>query len=142
MPEARYVLDTDTLTALQHDHPGIVARVGSLSPADLFVTIVSVEEQVAGRLHALHGLLSNDRLIEAYRRLHQTVNFFATVSILPYDQVAVRQDEEFRRLYRRMGAKDRRIAAIARVNGCMLVTRNTRHFQNIAELVLENWIDP
>ncbi|MGH2391082.1 MAG: type II toxin-antitoxin system VapC family toxin [Chloroflexota bacterium] len=142
MPEGRYVLDTDTLTALQHNHPGVVARVGSVLPAALFVAIVSVEEQVAGRLHALHGQLSNDRLVEAYQRLHQTVSFFAAVSILPYDQAAARRDEAFQRLYRRMGAKDRRIAAITWVNGCTLVTRNTLHFQPIAGLTLENWIDP
>ena len=136
-----YVLDTDTITALQHNHPAVVARVGAIAPAELFVTVVSVEEQVAGRLHTLHGQLSGDRLVEAYHRLHQTVRFFATVNVLPFDQAAARRDEELRRLYRRMGAKDRRIAAIALANDCILVTRNTLHFQHVAGLALENWLD-
>ena len=142
MPESRYLLDTDTLTALQHNHPAVVARVEAIPPADLFVAIVSIEEQVAGRLHALHGQLSSNRLVEAYQRLRQTIRFFSTVNVLPFDQAAARQDEEFRRPYRRMGTKDRRIAAIAWVNGCTLVTRNTIHFQNVAGLTLENWVDP
>jgi tRNA(fMet)-specific endonuclease VapC len=142
MPEGRYLLDTDTITALQHNHPAVVPRVGAVPPAALFVSIVSVEEQLAGRLHALHGQLSGDRLVEAYHRLLQTVRFFGTVNILPFDQAAARRDEEFRLQYRRMGAKDRRIAAIASVTGCTLVTRNTVHFQNVVGLALENWIDP
>lgn len=40
-----------------------------------------------------------------------------------------------------MGTKDRRIAAIAWVNRCTLVTRNTVHFQDIAGLILEHWVD-
>jgi predicted nucleic acid-binding protein len=49
---------------------------------------------------------------------------------------------EFRRQYRRMGAKDRRIAAIASVTSYTLVTRNTVHFQSVVGLAPENWIDP
>ena len=50
-----YVLDTDTITALQHNHAAVVARVRSVAPVDLFVTVVSLEEQGAGRLHVLGG---------------------------------------------------------------------------------------
>lgn len=138
----QYVLDTDTISALQHNHPAVVARIAALPPAELFIAIVTCEEQVAGRLHALRGQLSPDRLVEAYQRLQQTLRFLATLNILPFDHAAARRDEEFRRLYRRMGAMDRRIAAITSVNDCRLVTRNTLHFQNIAGLALENWIDP
>ena len=136
-----YVLDTDTITALQHNHPAVVSRVEAVPAVDLFVAIVSCEEQVAGRLHALHGQLSAERLVEAYQRLQQTLRFLATVNILPFNHAAARQDAEFRGLYGRMGSGDRRIAAIAWVNRCTLVTRNTIHFQGIAGLALENWID-
>lgn len=136
-----YVLDTDTITALQHAHPAVVARVAEVPPAEIFVAIITCEEQVAGRLHALHGQLSADRLVEAYLRLQQTLHFLATVNILPFDRAAARRDAELRDLYRRMGTRDRRIAAIATVNRCMLVTRNTLDFQVVAGLALENWID-
>lgn len=136
-----YVLDTDTITALQHNHPAVVARVRSVQPSDLFVTIVSFEEQVEGRLHVLHRQLGDDRLVEAYQRLQQTLRFFASANILLYDEAVARRDEELRRAYRRMGTKDRRIAAIALVNRCTLVTRNTIHFQGLVGLNLANWID-
>lgn len=92
-------------------------------------------------MHALHGQLGADRLVEAYQRLEQTLRFLATVNILPFNHAAARRDAEFRGLYRRMGAADRRIAAIAWVSRCTLVTRNTIHFDGIAGLALENWID-
>jgi tRNA(fMet)-specific endonuclease VapC len=136
-----YLLDTDIISALQHNHPAVVARVAATSPAELFVSIVTCEEQVAGRLHVLRGPLSAERLVEAYQRLQQTLAFFATIAILPFDQAAARRDEGLRLRYRRMGTKDRRIAAIAAANGCTLVTRNTFHFQSITGLALENWID-
>ena len=136
-----YVLDTDTITALQHNHPAVVSRIKATPAVDLFVAVVSCEEQVAGRLHALHGQLSAERLIEAYQRLQQTLRFLATVNILPFNHAAARQDMEFRGLSRRIGTRDRRIAAIAWVNRCTLVTRNTLHFQGIAGLALESWID-
>lgn len=136
-----YLLDTDMVSALQHGHRAVVARITATSPADLFVSIVTYEEQVAGRLHVLRGQLSADRLVEAYERLQQTLAFFATITLLPFDWAAARRDEEFRLRYRRMGTKDRRIAAIAAVNRCTLVTRNTVDFRNIGELSLENWID-
>ena len=137
----RYVLDTDIITALQHNHQAVVAHVEAVSPAALFVTIVSVEEQIAGRLHALHGQLNSSRLIEAYQRLLQTIRFYSAANILSFDQEAAQQDAELRRLHRRMGTKDRRIAAIALVSNCTLVTRNILHFQHIVGLALDNWID-
>jgi len=36
---------------------------------------------------------------------------------------------------------DLRIASIALSRGLILVTRNVRHFQRVAELTVENWID-
>jgi len=32
------------------------------------------------------------------------------------------------------------IAAFCIVNGCTLVTNNTRHFENVAGLILEDWV--
>jgi tRNA(fMet)-specific endonuclease VapC len=135
-----YLLDTDTITALQYNHPAVVARVRSVAPIKLFVAIVSFEKQVAGRLHVLSRQLSGEQLVEAYQRL-QTLHFFASANILPFDQAVARRDEHFRQLYRRMGTKDRCIAATAWVHRCTLVTRNIVHFQGIAGLALENWID-
>lgn len=135
-----YLLDTDTITALQHSLPPIVARIRALPPSELFVCVVSLEEQVAGRLQILHRESRADRLVEAYQRLEQTTRFFSTARVLPFDMAAAHLDERLRRLYRRMGTKDRRIASIALVHRCTLVTRNTVHFHGIVGLFVEDWI--
>ncbi|MFB1486507.1 MULTISPECIES: hypothetical protein [unclassified Thiocapsa] len=37
---------------------------------------------------------------------------------------------------------DSQIAAIAAVNGLVLVTRNTEDFADFSSLIVENWFDP
>jgi tRNA(fMet)-specific endonuclease VapC len=101
-----YVLDTDVISALQHGHPMVLARVGALPSAAVYVTIVSFEEQVAGRLHVLSRQLPVSRLVEAYLRLDQTRHFFSEANVLHFDTAAAQCDESFRRLYPRMGTKD------------------------------------
>ena len=44
----RYVLDTDTLSLLQHGHPKVSREYGSRRPSDLAITVISVEEQLSG----------------------------------------------------------------------------------------------
>ncbi|MFM5899478.1 MAG: hypothetical protein ACKO8W_18680 [Dolichospermum sp.] len=38
------------------------------------------------------------------------------------------------------GQLDALIAAVAIGNNCILVTYNTRHFENISNLLIENWL--
>ncbi len=80
-----YVLDTDVISALLRNNSTVVSRVGAVDSSDVFVTIVSLAEQSAGRLSALNkGQLTDERLIEAYLRLRQTLDFFAAANILPF----------------------------------------------------------
>jgi tRNA(fMet)-specific endonuclease VapC len=46
----RYILDTDRLTLLKRNHPIVRAKIGSIPPADIFVTILTIEEQLRDRL--------------------------------------------------------------------------------------------
>jgi hypothetical protein len=41
----RYILDTDHLILLKRNHPIVRAKISSIPPADIFVTIVTIEEQ-------------------------------------------------------------------------------------------------
>ena len=47
---------------------------------------------------------------------------------------------QLRKMGRPTGEIDALIAAVARARGDILVTNNTRHFQNISGLSLENWL--
>jgi len=56
-----------------------------------------------------------------------------------FDQTAANIYETLRRTYRRSGKMDLRIAATALTYNLTLVTRNTRDFNSIANLRLDNW---
>jgi tRNA(fMet)-specific endonuclease VapC len=43
-----YVLDTDTVQLFQDEHPRVIARVQAVVPADLAISVVTVEEQLSG----------------------------------------------------------------------------------------------
>lgn len=137
-----FVLDTDTTSALQHRNPHVVARVRSLPESEIFFTVVSYEEQCAGRLSVLNRQLTGAKLVEAYERLRETLTFYAVVNVLPYDDATVGVDARLRAALPRMGTKDRRIAAIALVHGHTLVTRNTVDFMAVPGLVVEDWTVP
>jgi tRNA(fMet)-specific endonuclease VapC len=48
-----YILDTDHVTLHQRNHPLIIARLQRVASAELATTIVTVEEQMRGRLGQL-----------------------------------------------------------------------------------------
>jgi tRNA(fMet)-specific endonuclease VapC len=43
-----WVLDTDTLTLLQHNHPAVCRHAGQHAPQELAITVITVEEQLSG----------------------------------------------------------------------------------------------
>lgn len=137
-----YVLDTDTITALQQLDPSVLARVQALPRTDIFVTIVSYQEQMEGRLGTLNRQFRPVPLIVAYEKLAQTLFYYKGASVLAHDNLAARIDNDLRTKLRRMGTKDRRIAAITLAHGHTLVTRNTVDFKDVPELDLEDWMAP
>jgi tRNA(fMet)-specific endonuclease VapC len=70
-------------------------------------------------------------------------NLFADVASVPFDDDAARKYGEIRAELSRagtpIGPNDLMIAAIALVNGSILVTHNTREFSRIKDLKLEDW---
>ena len=70
-------------------------------------------------------------------------NVVARLPVLAYDRAAASLHAEQRAASERAGrmrpATDSLIAAIAMANNLRLVTRNTRDFQGIADLKVENW---
>ncbi|NCC37428.1 MAG: hypothetical protein EOM24_36265, partial [Chloroflexia bacterium] len=77
-----------------------------------------------------------------YERLRETIAFFATVRILPYDAAAVIQFEAFRRQGMRIGTQDLRIASICLTQQATLATRNQRDFGLVPGLSSEDWSLP
>ena len=65
------------------------------------------------------------------------------MTILPYDEQAAEWHAKERARLTSLGQMptfvDGQIAAIAKVNGLILVTRNTTDYKNFSEIKLENW---
>lgn len=143
-----YVLDTDIISNVQQSNTVVLAHLRAAPVAEVFVTVVSLEEQMAGRLSQINKANKVPRpgsLVSPYQGLLSALSFYALYlpdKVLPYDVDAALQDQDIRQQGLRMGAGDRRIAAITLANNCTLITHNTRHFAGIPGLPIIGWMVP
>lgn len=137
-----YILDTDHVSLLQRGHPHVVANLARIDLANRGVTVVTVAEQVQGRLAVIRRATEEIAAAHAFERLRETIAFYLAVKVLPYDAEAAVMFEHLRQQKIRIGTQDLRIAAIALSNGATLVTRNSRDFRQVPGLSLEDWSAP
>ncbi len=134
-----WILDTDHISLLQRGHPAVEQRIRSINLNHIAITIISVEEQLYGRLNNIRRSKSSETLKTAYQRLHETLDDFKAANVLEFNPTAISLYQELVNQKIRVGTQDLRIAAIAlSVNG-ILVTRNQRDFAKVPNLVLEDW---
>jgi tRNA(fMet)-specific endonuclease VapC len=99
---------------------------------------LSISTIVLGELYC--GALLSQRVA---RNLEVLAEFVAGVELVPFGSAEARTYgeicAELLRVGQPTGEKDALIAAVARHHGATLVTHNTRHFQHIKGLVLEDW---
>lgn len=133
-----YILDTDHVTLHQRQHEALVRRLHSL-PASVrvAVTVVTVEEQMRGRLAQLNapGL----PLESSYQLLNRTLAYFCQLPILPFDDKAHSLFKQLRQQKIRVSTLDLRIAAIALTQNATVLTRNEQDFSRVPHLKFENW---
>jgi len=134
-----YILDTDHISLFQREHPRVIAKTGAKSPEQLTVTIVTIEEQLRGRLAQLKSASSSVAIIKAFAELRKAVQFFNDIPILDFDDAADARFTMLRQQKIRIGTQDLRIAAIALVTGSILVTRNRSDFAKVPGLIIEDW---
>jgi tRNA(fMet)-specific endonuclease VapC len=61
------------------------------------------------------------------------------MKMLSFDLAAATEFHQLRRTYRRLGAMDLKIAAIAITQGAVILTRNLSDFAQIREVQAEDW---
>jgi tRNA(fMet)-specific endonuclease VapC len=103
------------------------------------ITIISVEEQLTGWYTQLRRAKKRDLLAWLYQRLTDNVRFLARLPILSFTEPAMLRYDQLKALKLNIGKKDLCIAAITLETGGTLVSRNSRDFQRIPNLRLENW---
>ena len=81
-----YILDTDHISLFQRNDPHVSARVLMTPSLQLAATVVTVEEQLRGRLDRIRRARNDEQVVRAYQSLHATVLYFRTISIIGFDQ--------------------------------------------------------
>ena len=134
-----WVLDTDHVSLFQQNHPIVSRRIQATNPEKIAVTVITVEEQLYGRLNQIRRANSTDKILSAYSKLNATLEYFKTVNLLKFNQEAYNCYAELVRQKIRIGTQDLRIAACVISNNGVLVTRNRRDFEQIPGLRFEDW---
>jgi tRNA(fMet)-specific endonuclease VapC len=130
-----YLLDTNVCSAHIRRPGGLAHRFIQHSGRLWMPTIVLAE------LHAgAHLLEVPDRILVGIDELRKDVG------VLDFDEACAEQFGKLRWWLRRHGIQrnpvDLMIAAVALVHDLTLVTHNTRHFRDIPDLRLEDWLAP
>ena len=137
-----YILDTNTVTLLQYENNQIIQRIIAVGNSSIFVTTITLEEQLKGRLAIINKCNSNKNLqglASAHRNLKLTQNFFCSVNLLEFNQAACESYQKLRQQKINSGSQDLRIAAIALVNQAIVVTQNYKDFIKVPNLSIEDW---
>ncbi len=134
-----WILDTDHISLFQREHPQVVARLSRINPNHRAVTIITVEGQIKGRLKVINDAKTVDSLGKAYVNFRETLEFFNSIHVLDFDQEACNYYTELKRQKIRIGTQDLKIASIVLSQQGILVTRNRKDFEKIANLLIEDW---
>lgn len=130
---ARYLLDTNILSAAIRDPHGPVAQRLRRQANEICTSIIVAAELRFGAANKGSARLS--QLVEL---------LLGSIEVLPFDQPAdqiygvLRADLTKRG--RRIGHLDELIATHALAENCVLVTDNERDFAQVDGLRLENWL--
>jgi len=137
-----FILDTDHISLFQRRDPHVTARVLATPALELATTVITVEEQVRGRLDQVRRARSDTEVVSAYRSLLATFLYFRTITILDFDEPAQTMFQRLRAQSIRIGTLDLRIAAIVLSREATLVTRNRQDFAGIPALNIADWSVP
>jgi tRNA(fMet)-specific endonuclease VapC len=136
------VLDTDTVSLLEHGNERVSVRLGLVTQEVVTTTITRIEI-LQGRFASILKAADGGQLLLAQQRLEQSESRLRTVRILPIDEVVAAEFNLLRdnKKLKKLGRADLLIASIALANQATLVTRNLKDFRLVPGLQMENWAD-
>ncbi|GAB4197803.1 MAG: hypothetical protein Fur006_46910 [Coleofasciculaceae cyanobacterium] len=136
----RYILDTDCVSLILHNHPQIIVNAAKHQVA---ITIVTVQELFNGWIGRINDPSLVHNLPALYSKLWTTVKYFQTIEVLNFipeaDTCLKKLLKDNPPLRKNRLQKDMRIAAIALSIGATVVTRNQRDFGQVPRLSIEDW---
>ena len=131
-----YLLDTDTCSyAMRGASAALDARLASAKPNEIAISAVTRAELMFG--------LEKRGNPRALSRLVQ--DFLGRIAVMPWDAAAADHFARLRANLERsgtpIGVMVTMIAGHALALNATLVTNNSKHFQKVAKLAVENWTE-
>lgn len=128
-----YLLDTNICSALMKGNRQAALQFNRVFPQCYTTTIV-----IAELYKGIFGSQQMQRNLEALEELttYLVIESFDLSAAEEFGRIQA----ELKQLGKPTGEIDAFIAAVARSRRSVLVTNNTRHFENIAQLQLEDWL--
>ncbi len=130
----KYMLDTNIIVYAKNKRPeNVLNRLTAKRPSDVCISAISMAELEFGVCHSSRP--DQNRLA--------LMSFLSAIQIIPFDSDAAREYGQIRQDLTQdgnlIGSNDMLIAAHAKALGLILVTNNTREFERVKGLHVENW---
>ncbi|MBR5110097.1 MAG: type II toxin-antitoxin system VapC family toxin [Clostridia bacterium] len=131
----KFMLDTNIIAYAKNNRPeNVLKRLTQYHPEDLCISAITMAELE-------FGVCNSSRPDQNRMAL---LLFLSRISVIPFDADAAREYGMIRADLTKkgtlIGANDLLIAAHARSLGLTLVTNNTREFERVENLRVENWV--
>ncbi len=139
---ALYLLDTDTITLWLYGNAAVRARFDAVGTTDrVAITLITRVEILRGRFEAVLKAANRTEWLQAQERLRVTEDALNPIEVVPISEAAADRFDTLRanKKLKKMGRGDMLQAAISLADGATLVTRNTKDYENVPGLVVENW---
>ena len=140
------LFDTDHFSILQERRQPACSylekRLQSPPVPTVKISIVSFQEQARGWLAWLHRARKPADVLKGYYFLQGLLTWYTKFEVLPFDAAALAEFQRLTAMKIRIGTRDLRIAAIAKVRGMTVLSRNLRDFCQVPGLVVEDWTVP
>jgi tRNA(fMet)-specific endonuclease VapC len=133
---AVYMIDTDISSyIMKRSHDAVLRRLQKVPVGDVCISVITKSEFMFG-IEVSPRRRQDQAALDVYLR-HVEVLDYPNEAALHYGQI--RADLKLRGTV--IGANDLFIAAHARCLGLTLVTNNTREFERVQSLHIENWTE-
>ena len=130
----RYMLDTNIcIYAIKHKPPEVIQKFLSHDPSELCISSITYAE-------LMHGV---EKSMAVERNRIAITMFLSPISVLDFDTDAAEEYGKIRADLERkgtpIGPMDMLITAHAKAEDLVLVTNNTREFERVEDLEVEDW---
>jgi len=129
----KYLLDTDICIYWLKGKSTVRTKVEQVDWSDMAICVITATELYFGAY--------NSNKIE--QNLKTAENFIQSITVLPLSNDTLKKFGQLKAQLRKAGKPvadfDLLIASVAIAKNLILVTNNTRHYQRIIGLNLENW---